>query len=701
MGVGFFAPRDGGFMDTPHLMVAAFALGVTAAKMFRLATRGDDTDAPRRDGLEAGLLLVIVAAILEQALGGTRAHLLPLQYLVIALLAAHTDLVVSLVCAALAASLAVAPAATAGTLGERGMLLGAHTAALFAFALAVGSFLRLERRARLDATRRLARFQGDTDALADETEDVADLAAAVSLTSRDREKRVRELKNELDASLHRALLAGRGALGAHTVLYLRHDPDRDRLEVADVATDSDNVIEAPIDARGGVFAGAIKSRQPVTLGDVRGAPVPYYSRDEGVQSLVVAPIVRGNWVSGLLVADHLEADRFGKAQAEVLASLGSLVADLEHAGKERERHAKFQDKLRHLVEVSKVLQETLSPEDLAKRTLTISRNLAVFDFAIVAIAANAEGERFTIQTATGVDQGRLEGKDAPTTDTLVGWVLRNRVYLKAEHFRSRTTKTPLLGRRLDPDGLRAAMIFPMLRGDAVMGVCVFGSLTRDTFSDDEFEMLESVVRQTSLAMANAVLHAQTVEMATTDGLTGLANRRFLNETLIREVDRGQRQASRFAIAIVDIDHFKKVNDGYGHPMGDEVLRRVGKILRTTIQRKTDLVARYGGEEFVLVLADTDAAGARAVVDRVRGLVGKEEFEFEGRSFKVTMSAGVAAFPDDVGLPAASSAEDVRTMLVEHADRALYHSKETGRNRSTLWSAIGPAEALQPAADRSS
>ncbi len=690
MGGGFFSPSPAAkslLPDTPHLLVAGFALAITAAKAFRLATR----EVGRRDTIEAGLLLVLLVAILEQASGGPASWSAPLQYLVIALLAAHSEMLAGVAFALFAAALAAAPQVLAGTAG---LPLAGHTLALLSFAVAVGSFLRIERRSRLDADRRFARLKGDTDALAEDTDDVDDLKAQGSLTRQDRERRLRDLKNELDAQVHRAIETARTALAAHSVVYLRLDGESLRMSDAASLEEGDVLREEAFDARQGFIAGAIKGKQPIIVGDLAGMSIPWYSRAVEVRSAAIVPLVRAGWVTGLIVADHREPDRFGKTHAEVLAGLGNTIADLEHGGRERERHAKFQEHLRHLVEVSKAMQGSLAPDELASRALMLARNLAEFDFAVIAVAAGPEGERFTITTAMGTDHGRLTGKDAPTSETLIGWVLRNRVYLKAEHFKWRTVKTPLLGKRLDPDGVRAALVFPMLgrENDSVVGAVVFGSTTRDTFTHDEFEMLESVVGQASLAMSNAVLYKRTEELATTDGLTGLYNRRHLTETLTREMERAQRNPStRFALVISDIDHFKKVNDTYGHPMGDEVLRRVGKILKSHIQRKTDLVARYGGEEFVLILADTNAENARAVIDKIRAAVAKEVFESEGRTFRVTMSAGVAAYPDDIGIQPGTPATVLKETLVERADRALYFSKESGRNRSTLWTAIASGE----------
>ena len=715
VALGFFGPTAGGQMpDAAHLLVGTALLAVAAIKLVRLGLRKDDVPVDRRDFLEAGFLLSIPAAILVQATGGALSPFVPATYLVVALLAAHTDFVSSVAFAALLAALEVATVAADGRLETDGRLAGTHAALLMAFGLGVGAFLRIERARRQEAQRSLARLKGHTEQLASDTDDVGELRSARALGAKDREKRIRELKNQLDESVHRALVLAKTSLSAHSVLYLKHDTDRERLTVADAVTESDHVVEGDLDPREGFLGAAMKAGKPIALADVRGAAVAWYRKDDGVRSVVIAPMIvgarlrndgtkEGGYVAGLLVADHVEADKYGTTAGDVLMGLADMIAELEHGGRERERHQKLQDQLKNLIEVSRSLQDTLSPEQLAERALTASRDVADFDFAMVAVAGGAE-DHFAIQHATGVDAGRLLGKEAPTGDTLVGWVLRNRVYLNVADARARTVKTPLLGKRLDPEGLRAALVFPMLReGGAtengadrwqVVGAIVFGSVTRDAFTADEFEMLELVARHASLAMSNAVLYRRMEELATTDGLTGLNNHRFYQETATREVERAQRNPStRFTLVIADIDHFKKVNDTYGHPTGDEVLRRVGRILKSQVARKTDLVARYGGEEFVMILTDTDAAGARAVIDRVRAAVQKEVFEHDGRQFGITMSAGVCSLPDDVAASAHHPAARVKQAMYDRADRALYHTKESGRNRTTLWSEIAAEEEL--------
>jgi two-component system, cell cycle response regulator len=178
-------------------------------------------------------------------------------------------------------------------------------------------------------------------------------------------------------------------------------------------------------------------------------------------------------------------------------------------------------------------------------------------------------------------------------------------------------------------------------------------------------MMERFASHGALALRNAYLLEQVQELAATDGLTGVANRYTFQHDLEREIERAARAGDDVALAMLDIDHFKRLNDAYGHQAGDEVLRRVAKQLSDS-SRPYDTVARYGGEEFALVLPTTDRAEAREIVERLR----REIAAASGKP-RVTISAGLALFPTD-----ATNADE----LVAAADEALYESKRAGRNR---------------------
>jgi diguanylate cyclase (GGDEF)-like protein len=163
-------------------------------------------------------------------------------------------------------------------------------------------------------------------------------------------------------------------------------------------------------------------------------------------------------------------------------------------------------------------------------------------------------------------------------------------------------------------------------------------------------------------------------MATTDVLTGLTNHRTFQQRFAEMLERAARHNHRVAVLLCDVDHFKKVNDNYGHPIGDEVLRRVARVLQE-VPRKIDIPARYGGEEFAVLLDNVDVAQAKQVAERIRIEISRVVVESEKGPLSVTESIGVAAFPDD--------GRD-RATLIERADLALYHAKHTGRNRVVTW-----------------
>jgi diguanylate cyclase (GGDEF)-like protein len=175
------------------------------------------------------------------------------------------------------------------------------------------------------------------------------------------------------------------------------------------------------------------------------------------------------------------------------------------------------------------------------------------------------------------------------------------------------------------------------------------------------------------------------EMAVTDELTGLANRRRFFERLEEEMDRALRYGSDLPLIMLDIDHFKRVNDTFGHPVGDTVLAEVARLLTANL-RTSDIVARYGGEEFAVLIPGMDANEAARAAEKLRVVMEVNDLFMDGPSIKVTVSAGVAALKS---LPAARRTRD---QLIRSADQALYRAKGEGRNRVCIHR---PETASQP------
>lgn len=213
---------------------------------------------------------------------------------------------------------------------------------------------------------------------------------------------------------------------------------------------------------------------------------------------------------------------------------------------------------------------------------------------------------------------------------------------------------------------------PLKVEDHVVGVMSISRADVGEFSESTLRLLEILAEQAAIAISNARLHAQVSREAKSDTLTGLQNRRALDERLEEEIDNAHRTGYSFAAVMMDMDGFKEVNDTYGHPVGDQVLLTVFNYLNIGI-RSSDFLARYGGDELTLILPKSDLSVACVVTDKL--LERLSEFIFtlpDGKNVKLGMSGGIALYPVHGRTP---------SQLLRAADQALYHAKK--HNRGTF------------------
>jgi two-component system, cell cycle response regulator len=218
-----------------------------------------------------------------------------------------------------------------------------------------------------------------------------------------------------------------------------------------------------------------------------------------------------------------------------------------------------------------------------------------------------------------------------------------------------------------------AVAVPLVRADRIIGVlALYHRMVPEPFNRRDAATLASFAGQASVAIENVLLHREAQRLSITDGLTGVWNRRYLQLTLAKEIDRAQRFGRPLSVLMIDIDRFKDVNDAMGHPRGDEVLVELTRRILAQIRTQIDFLTRYGGEEFIVVLPETPADGAMVVAEKIRQAIAGETFTSDGQPpVEVTVSIGAATFPED-----GSSMQD----LIAAADRAMYRAKEAGRDR---------------------
>ena len=224
---------------------------------------------------------------------------------------------------------------------------------------------------------------------------------------------------------------------------------------------------------------------------------------------------------------------------------------------------------------------------------------------------------------------------------------------------------------------------PLVSFGENLGLLVCVTRYGQTILQNDRQALESVADILATATQNARYVDRVRQLAYRDGLTGVFNRRYFETRLIEEITRAARYGSGVSVLMVDLDHFKKVNDQFGHMLGDDVLRTVSNIFLRTL-RKVDVVCRYGGEEFAIILPATPGGSAYIVADKLRRAVAGAEHP--GVSVPVTISAGVAEFPAN-GI--------TRDDIVRAADAALYKAKQSGRNQICWAPANAGEEAAEP------
>jgi diguanylate cyclase (GGDEF)-like protein len=189
------------------------------------------------------------------------------------------------------------------------------------------------------------------------------------------------------------------------------------------------------------------------------------------------------------------------------------------------------------------------------------------------------------------------------------------------------------------------------------------------FEENELETIENLLSGLLYPLRNALLYHRAIQTALIDPLTGVKNRSTMDNAMQREIKLARRQGNPMSVVLLDIDHFKRVNDKYGHLYGDQALRAVAQCVQKTI-RDSDLLFRYGGEEFMLLLSNTGPDGSALLAERIRQEV-ERMTAFSGKDIQLTISLGITSLQGE---------PDTTELLLERADSALYRAKQAGRNR---------------------
>jgi diguanylate cyclase (GGDEF)-like protein len=333
------------------------------------------------------------------------------------------------------------------------------------------------------------------------------------------------------------------------------------------------------------------------------------------------------------------------------------------------------------MEAAHRLGSTLDKGALVERLARlVADNLGRSDFAVWLVRENEEREPVL---HVGYAAGALDKSDVTSVsygvgEGVVGLVAETGAPVLIHDLADPPANIRELRGKPLPLSVGSLLCAPMLHKGRVVGVLTFFAPTARSFDSDDVALLQALGAQAAMAVVNADLYQQTLELSVTDALTGLMNRRALNRILDAELVRAQRFSTPLVVLMLDVDHFKQYNDRMGHLLGDEALRAVAQALSTSI-RKVDAVARFGGEEFCVVLPRTDENAGLDVAEKLLRAV--RAIAMPGADGQplghLSISVGLAVYPDD--MPPAFESSPVEVLLGT-ADKAAYEAKGRGRDR---------------------
>lgn len=445
---------------------------------------------------------------------------------------------------------------------------------------------------------------------------------------------------------------------------------------------------AQISQGAGLVGISIGKSQPQYIPDavIPSKNLGYYTYEVPVKSLFTLPIIQREQIAGVLVVDSLEQDAFSPDNQDLLirfAPFFSQIIEKIRISQELDLRAK---NFSALHDMSSTLSSSLDiHEVLAKLTGQVN-SVVPYDFCVF-LHYDEKSSHAVITALRGYDAA-LVGHRFPVDQSAIlqhmlnQWQQRNTAKVHYDpDLGERGRDISLFPLKEMQKPIKSLFGKPLVVGEKFIGAAFLGSIRANAFTDYHRNFLDTLLNQVSMVVDNSMLHQHLRDMARTDGLTGLLNHRTFMEKLSEEYKRLDRDPRPFSILLVDIDFFKKVNDTYGHPVGDVALARVAGVLKEVV-RGSDFVARYGGEEFAVGMVDADNRGAHQMADRVRKIVENTTITAGKIEFKVTLSIGVASFPTDT-----KKLEE----LVGFSDDALYHAKRTGRNRVSLYKDVTDSE----------
>ncbi len=654
-------------LGVEHYLVGGFWLLVLLARLKERACNRQRESKQQLLQLELGLLAIVGLHAALQLLGGLGSPFYPAAYVLMALLCSFSPRKVALALVAFAIAFESALFFLAERHTDPAPLL-VHAAFLAVFGLlnlviTQAEIVRVRHRSRQELEEEKKRMREDARLF-------RLIGAPTDSAARDEEKLFRSSVEQVHQALLSDLQLLKRTMELHTCAFLALDESGEKLRVGEIATESEEIAEGPFSAGGGAVGGAIKRGLVVNLEHIRPGygGICYYAGPAPVRALLAVPVKENGQICGVLCCDRVEDRPFTPREEEILGeAVDHLVRTMENERVfvQLERSKREQN---ILYRASQALGSALDEEAVLDAALGAVAEIAPYDFAAVT-RYDADTRRHTVRRAAGDGAESFANLSFRDNMSLTAMAVKNRHYLPYRGEFDSEQQT-VYTRNANLRGMDSLLILPLVVRETAIGTLALATRRKNAFRSSVRPALQVVANQLAVALSNARLVARLELQATTDGLTGCFNKRTFQEELDQKMKAAERFNRSLSLVVTDIDHFKSVNDTYGHSVGDVVLQELGQILRRT-KRETDVVARYGGEEFCLLCEQTDTKGALQLAERVREELANTTFQTELGRLKVTCSSGVATFPGNA---------KNKDLLFELADRAMYAAKQSGRNR---------------------
>jgi len=405
----------------------------------------------------------------------------------------------------------------------------------------------------------------------------------------------------------------------------------------------------------------MKGTEPLSIDAYSGGSrkLSYYDTDVPIKSLIAFPVIVEDVVEGILCLDSLEGSYFDFAKKTIARSVAMELEIL--ISLYRFTQASMIEAF-HFSIIHKLTGEIASKLEREEMFQSVFDALGeAYSDVYPIILLRTSGNFLVIE-----GDGRRYLKDI--SESIIQGAIKNNLILIKNNLRAEM-KRPLIAKD-ERDFGAVSILFAPFRGHVDGGILLISD-KRNRFNEKDSKVVSLIADVTDTALEKAALYEKEKMRAVMDGLTGVYNHRFFQEFLQKQMEKAEREGEVFSLLMIDIDHFKKFNDRYGHQTGDLVLKEVAMVIRDGL-RASDIVARYGGEEFAVVLPNVDRDDAMVVAEKIRKQIEEHNIvqEYGKEVLHVTVSIGVATLTFGM----------TRDQLISEADRALYRAKGEGRNR---------------------